>query len=187
MEIYRIVTERCILSPLTNAHVTRVHQLWTGPHVRRYLWDDQVIPVSKTKDILQENVRLFRQQKFGVWGVGRSNADDLIGFAGYWYFRDPPERELLIGFAPEYWGQGLATEVGQALIHFGFAELGFPEVRASTDAPNGAAKRVMEKLNMTFVRRAEDGGLDTLFYTILRDQWRAPDAPYTLTGVTLPS
>ena len=39
-----------------------------------------------------------------------------------------------------------------------------PSLRASTDAANRASVRVLEKTGFRFVRRAEVGGLDTVFY-----------------------
>jgi RimJ/RimL family protein N-acetyltransferase len=43
---------------------------------------------------------------------------------------------------------------------------GIHAVRAATDPPNTASIRVMERLGMTFERRGELNGLDTVFYTL---------------------
>lgn len=186
MTAYQIETDRVLLHPLSAADAAALHRLWTRPHVRRYLWDDVVTPETETTRILQQSTRLFVERGFGLWGVRRRGQRALVGFAGYWYFRDPPERELLIGIAPEHWGKGLAPEVGTALIRFAFEELAFTAVRASTDVPNRASVRVMEKLHMTFERRAEISGLDTVFYALPRTQWHAADAPYRLKKIALP-
>lgn len=141
--------------------------------MRRYLWDDLVIPKATTVQLLQQNSQLFDEHGFGLWGVRLLDDPALIGFAGYWHFRDPPDRELLIGIVPEHWGQGVATEVGATLIRYAFEERGFSVVQASTDVPNRASVHVMEKLGMTLDRRAVVAGLDTLFYTLSRARWHA--------------
>jgi RimJ/RimL family protein N-acetyltransferase len=54
------------------------------------------------------------------------------------------------------------------LVRYGFEELGFSEVWASTDAPNAASARVLEKAGLRFERRAVVNGLATLFYCLPR-------------------
>jgi len=190
---YQIETDRCRLHPLAVADAAALHALWTRPRVRRFLWDDQVIPEAQTIDMLQTSVRLFEAHGFGLWGITMRENDmkqermPLAGFAGYWPFRTPPVDELVIGLAPEHWGQGIATEVGAALIRFAFETVGMSAVHASTDAPNRASVRVVEKLDMTFDRRAEVDGLDTLFYTLPRAQWQADDARYRLKQIERPT
>ena len=157
-----------------------LHRLWTRPGVRRFLWDDRILSERETEEVLRQNVRLFDEAGFGLWGMRLPGSGELAGFAGYWYFRDPPECELVFGVTPERWGQGLAPEAGEALLRIGFEELGFAAVRASTDAPNAASVRVMEKLKMSLERRAEVAGRDSLFYMLPRTRWQPADAPYDL-------
>ena len=68
----------------------------------------------------------------------------------------------------QLWGQGYAREIAQAVIGYCFATLGMPSVRASTDAPNTASIRVLEKLGLEFAGRGLVGALDTVFYEVRR-------------------
>jgi len=81
--------------------------------------------------------------------------------------------ETIFGVAPEHWGEGLAAEAGRALLRYAVEEPGFAEMRGSTDAPDAASVRVMEKRGMRFERRATVGGLDAMFYAITREDWAA--------------
>lgn len=167
--MHDIDTARLRLRPFAAHEAPALHALWTTPDVRRYLWDDRTIPLAETEEIVERSQALFAESRFGLWSI-RPGADDrLVGFGGYWYFRDPPELELLLGLAPDEWGRGYATEAGLALIRYGFDQLGFDDVRGSTDAPNQASVRLMARLGMTFERRAVVGGLDTVFYRVTRD------------------
>jgi len=76
--------------------------------------------------------------------------------------------ELLFGLSPTHWGQGFATEAAEAVIRYAFETLGVTLVHASTDVPNQASVRVMERLGMHFERQATINGLDTLFYRLPR-------------------
>lgn len=161
-------SERCVLHPLTEEHVEALHELWTHWAVRRYLWDDEMIPPEQTAAIVQASEKLFEKKGFGLWGAFDLDSGELIGFCGYWYFHEPPELEILYGVAADRWGQGYATELARVVIERGFEVHGFDRIVGSTDAPNRASARVMEKAGMCFDRRAIAGGRDTLYYVIER-------------------
>lgn len=165
-------TERLRLRPFVPEEADELHALWTQPEVRRHLWDDQVIPPDRTTEILRRSGELFAREGFGLWSIRIEDFPELCGFGGYWYFREPPELELLLGLGPAHWNRGLATEAGVALIRHGFDALGFGEVWGSTDAPNERSIRLMRRLGMEFQRRAEVDGLDTVFFAARRGSWR---------------
>lgn len=161
-------TDRLRLRPLAAADAEALHALWTTPGGRQYLWDGEVIPREQTEDVIRRSQELFEESGLGLWAVLPRDGDDLIGYCGYWFFRDPPELEILYGIAEEKWGRSLAAEAARAMIRYGFESLGFERIVASTDAGNVASVRVMERLGMRFERRATIDGLDTIFYLITR-------------------
>ena len=172
----RIETTRLELRPLTTGDVDDIHRLWIQPDVRKYLWDDEVIPRVRAASVVEESSALFQASGFGVWGMFPRGEETLIGYCGYWFFHDPPQLQLLYGVAPTEWGKGLATEAARALIRYGFEELSFDRIIASADAPNLASLRVMEKAGMSFDKRVFINGLDTVYYTISREEFHAGDS-----------
>lgn len=176
-----LTTTRCLLRPVTAADLDPLHRLWSSAGVRRFLWDDEVIPTGRAAEAIDQSERLFREHRFGVWGawMPAGRADDfasrrpgtpreLRAFTGLWPFREPPEIELVYGVAEPLWGQGVATEIARAVIEHCFGTLDMASVRASTDAANGASIRVLEKLGFARLRRTIAGGLDTVFYELRR-------------------
>lgn len=161
-----VETGRLRLRPVRSDDAAGLHSLWILPEVRRYLWDDQIVPMEQTRSIVERSRELFSSRGFGIWCVDDRLESTLVGFGGFWYFRDPPELELLLGLHPERWHQGLATEAGLALIRHGFGALDFHVIRGSTDAPNEASIRLMARLGMRFDRRETVDGRDTIFYRI---------------------
>jgi len=157
-------TNRLELRPLTPADTEPLHALWTAPGVRQYLWDGEVIPFERSSEVVAESMRLFETVGYGLWAVRLHSGAELVAFGGYWLFHEPPRLELLYGVAEPHWGRGLASEVASALITFGLTRCGFREVLASTDAPNVASIRVLEKLGFQLERRAMAEGRDTLFF-----------------------
>ncbi len=87
----------------------------------------------------------------------------------------PDAAEVGYSVARALWGRGLATEAAEAVIRFGFEELGLARIQATADIRNTASWRVMEKLGMRreaavpMERPAGDGVL----YAVRRDDWRA--------------
>jgi RimJ/RimL family protein N-acetyltransferase len=145
-----------------------LHELWTSPGIRRFLWDDEVIPIERTVAMIEQNQRLFEDMGYGLWGMWPATSQVLSGFCGLWPLRDPPELELVYGTAEPLWGLGHTTDVAQAVIAYCFDSLGMTVIRASTDPPNVASVRVLEKLGFQFVRRQSVAGLDTVFYELHR-------------------
>lgn len=162
-----IETERLLLRPFAEDDVDALHQLWTDPAVRRYLWDDVVIPRSTAEEIVAGSARDFAEHGFGFWALyARDGGEDLMGFCGYRTFEDTDTPELLYGILPRFWGRGYVTEAGHAVIRYGFESCGFERIVGATDTPNQSSVQVMQRLGMVFDARREFHGLDTVFYSL---------------------
>ena len=173
-----ITTARLSLSPMTLDDLEAVHSLWTDPGVRRFLFDDQVIPIEQTESEISDSTGRFAVNGCGLWVARLRDDPTPIGFCGYRPFHDPPQLQLLYGFFPNSWCKGLATEAARAMIRFGFEKLGLDWIDASADTPNVASFRVMEKAGMSYDRRDEVNGLDTISYRLLRANFKPDDSFY---------
>ncbi len=159
-----LTTTRFELRPVTAADTGELHALWITPGVRRFLWDDEIIPLERAEETVSASLALFEQHRFGLWTARLKGTAAICGFTGLWPFRVEREFELLYGVAEPMWGQGYAVEVAQAVLDHCYASLDMPVVRASIDAPNLASARVLEKLGFTLVKRATVEGMDLVFY-----------------------
>jgi [ribosomal protein S5]-alanine N-acetyltransferase len=65
----------------------------------------------------------------------------------------PFPHEAALGFYidPKYWGQGFASEAGQAFIDFGLNELELTRIAATVEEGNDASLHVLQKLGFTIV------------------------------------
>jgi RimJ/RimL family protein N-acetyltransferase len=166
-----IETSRLRLRPFKPEDIGSLEQVWNEPGVRRYLWDDKPVPRETVEGIIKASVELFEKDGYGLWAVVSKYKEELLGFCGFWHFHDPPKLELLFGIATAHWNQGLASEAATAMLRQGFGELAFDRIVASTDAGNEASVAVMRKIGMTFWKREETNGLDTIYYAIFRDDF----------------
>jgi ribosomal-protein-alanine N-acetyltransferase len=172
----RIATTRLRLRPLNRDDLDDLHRLWNEPGVRKYLWDDEAVPRERVESIIENNLASFKAHGFGLWAVLPQTVDELIGFCGFWHFHEPPKLELIFGIRPAQWNRGLATEAATAMLRYGFEELSFPRIEASTDAANQASSRVMEKAGMSFWKRETTNGLDTVYYAISKEAFQRSSA-----------
>ena len=172
MKSFNIETPRLRLRPFMREDADELHQLFVEPGVRKFLWDDEVIPKERAESVIETSITSFETRGFGLWAVSPQAEDTLIGFCGFWLFHDPPQLELLYGLSESYWNKGLATEVARAMLDYGFERLGFERIEASTDAGNAASVSVMQKAGMSFWKRECTNGLDTVYYAATREAFR---------------
>lgn len=173
MQSQVLETRRLRLTPLCAGDADALHRLWTAPGVRRFLWGGRVIPAERTRELIAHSESLHAQSGAGLWGAHLRGEEALMGFAGYWHFHDPAELELIYGVAEEHWGRKLGSELARGMVRYGFEGLGFTEIRATTDAPNIASIRVLERLGFWRERRQTAPGSktpasQTVFYRLTR-------------------
>jgi ribosomal-protein-alanine N-acetyltransferase len=104
-----IHTKRLVLRPWTHQDVDALHALWTAPGVRRYLWDDVIIPRSTVQEIVDSHLATAEHQAIGYWTLHLPDPP-IAGFCGFRPIDGGPEIELLYALDPQHWGKGLATE-----------------------------------------------------------------------------
>jgi RimJ/RimL family protein N-acetyltransferase len=95
----------------------------------------------------------FGANGFGLWALAVRETGEFIGFTGLAvpefeaYFT--PAVEIGWRLAHSAWGNGYATEAGEAALSFGFGEAGLGEVVSFTTVDNRRSRAVMERLGMS--------------------------------------
>ncbi|MEN9221740.1 MAG: GNAT family N-acetyltransferase [Thermostichus sp. BF3_bins_97] len=126
--------------------------LGRGESLRRY-WD-----VRDPWSRLGYGLWMFREQASGAW----------VGYAGLAPRQVEGVERVGLHYAvrAEFWGQGLATEMGSLALQVGFEHLRLPEIGCWTLPENRASQRVMEKLGFTVQRPITYAGLPHLYYQL---------------------
>ena len=168
MGLPTLETERLILRPWSLDDIDALHQIWTDPQVRRYLWDDEMISRKRAAEAVEHGVAAANRNGVGLWCLLPKPASAPAGFCGFRYIDDAPDIELLYGLLPDYWGQGLATEAARAALAYGFDAALFTRVYVRTDVLNHASVRVMERLGMKFERETRLAARPTVIYSLTR-------------------
>lgn len=112
---------------------------------------------AKFQSILEENAK---DPRFGGFALLTASEQ----FAGMAKFSKTAVDELEIGylFAPQYWGQGLGTEIAQFLVKRA-QEIGeTPRLKAIIDPENIASRRILERLKFEVAEKFESKELPGL-------------------------
>lgn len=167
---HTLETERLRLIPFEAHEFDLLHQTFTHPFVREYLWDNEIIPAERTQEILRVNQQHFASERWGLWKILIKSDDTYAGFVGLWLFFGEPQPQLIYGLLPEKTGFGYATEASQAIINFAFQELNYDYLLAAFDTPHNRSRKVCERLQMHRVEEKEMNGRMTTFYRIDKPQ-----------------
>ena len=88
--------------------------------------------------------------------------------------------EISYSVHPDYWGQGIASEIARLLCQFGFEELALERVEATCDPRNSASAAVLKRIGMTYegvLRRTvliRSGWRDSKIHSLIRPEWTPP-------------
>jgi ribosomal-protein-alanine N-acetyltransferase len=134
--------------------------------VRKYLWDDQIIDLKQTQDILLTNEDYFNKNNWGLWKITLNQQAEYVGFVGLWFFFEEPQPQLLYGLLPQWSKQGYATEAAKVITDYAFKELNFTYLLAACNAPHLVSRKVCERLHMQVVTEKEVDGKATAFYRL---------------------
>lgn len=97
-------------------------------------------------------IEIENEKRFGIqyWPMFLKDGGELAGCAGL-RPRDVEQRIFEIGFhvRTQFWGIGLASEAGRAVIDFAFNVLDASSLFAGHNPKNDASRRVLLKLGFT--------------------------------------
>lgn len=147
----KIETERFILRKFTDLDIQDLHVILSDEVVNTYLPWFVSQNVEDTKKFLEE--RIYKEYHTGVsyfYAIESKKTGHVVGYVDVGGI-DLKRKcgELGYGIHKDYWGQGIATEVGMAVIEQLKAD-GFHFIIATHDKNNLGSGRVMQKCGMTY-------------------------------------
>lgn len=106
---------------------------------------------------------------YGVWAVEHQTSQQLMGFSGLLNPYGWPGLEVCWGLAPEYWGNGYATEAVKAAIQWAFQQPDIDRLISLIHPDNHRSIALAERVGESFCE--EIPFLDKTFrvYEIFKD------------------
>lgn len=151
-------TDRLILRLLTHEDLDALYALYRDPEVRKY-FPEGILNYEETREELDWFIDVYyARYGYGLWATIHKESGEFIGRCGLipWTLEGRSEVEVAYMLAKEYWGQGLGTEAAQAILDYGFEQLGLDRLICLIDADNQASIGVAEKIGMRFEKEVID-------------------------------
>ena len=91
----------------------------------------------------------LEQNQTGIWwAISSLNRDTFFGAIGYNnHNAEFKKAELGFWILPEFWKNGVVSEVLPPVCEYGFSEYGLNRIEAQVESENTACKRVMNKFH----------------------------------------
>ena len=159
-------TNRTILKPFEGDESELFHKLSCDSFIRKYLWDDEKISMKVAKDVISRSTRYFKRNGFGIWKIEYIEIDEIIGYAGLWYFFEEEQPQLIYALRENFTKKGIATEVAKRIVHYAFEELNYKYLIASMDEMHHESQKVTSRIGMKLFKREELNEKPTVFYKI---------------------
>ena len=112
---------------------------------------------------------------WGKWLLESRDDATPVGWVELGKLSGPDRDDLQVGYelAPEYWGQGYATEAVSRLLEYAFQTLELDRVAAIARPANAASVRLLDKLGFRRVgRRQGEGRVWCDEYRLTAHEWR---------------
>ena len=158
----KLETERLILRKYTLDDLDAFAALVADPEVMRFSLSGPMKEKEQAKQYFQKRILdHYRHNGYGLYAVIHKADTCLIGTIGLITQNIDGQEWTELGYRlhPKYWGKGLATEAGLALMHYASATLGIDELISIIDPQNTRSLKVAERLGMRFWK-------DAVFHTI---------------------
>jgi len=178
-------TARLRLRRFVEADVERLVELDSDREVMRYISFGEPTPREVyEREIMPRFLAMYEAASpVGYWAAETSDEGTFVGWAHLRPDRiDPGPQELGYRLRREAWGRGYATELGRALVDYGFERIGAGTITARALSANAGSRRVMEKCGLRYEgdfvwpanvvpgrSEAERAGVK---YSLTRRQWQ---------------
>ena len=185
------------MTAVHNNPIVRGEKVWLRPYERDDIEPSlQIINDREIADLVgfsfpigrggsekwyEEEVLKLHGERAFFFVICELGSTDLIGQCGFHELQQGMRAEVGIFLAPEYVGRGYGTDALNALVDFGFGELGLERIGLHVSPGNDRAIRSYEKCGfkhegrMRSFRRRRGKVVDDVLMSIVRPEWEALD------------
>lgn len=167
-------TKRLKIRKFTPDDLPWLIEMRGDPDVYKYLggWERQN-PEAVAKRF-QFYLSCYKKFGFGVCAMEHKETGEMIGSSGLQPLEDTGEIEVGYNLSKRFWRHGFGEECARGWIEYGFETLGLERIVAVAYPENVGSWRIMEKCGMHYECNRKHYGIDCVYYSISRDEYRSP-------------
>jgi len=140
-----IKTERLVLRPLVREDAGAIYLFFSDEETVRY-WN--AFPHQGVEDTAEMIDHIISRERSCYWAIATPTSGAAIGYVGYAGNQGTPA--LVYILAPEYRGQGLATEAIRAAVGYGFDDLKLKRIEAWIHPENIDSIKAAGRVGFTY-------------------------------------
>lgn len=141
-------TKRICLVKLEESHIEPLNLIWGDESVMNLCGGAS--DFSKFHKTIQAYSEQQLNYGLSVYGVMDKEMGELVGTAGFNWYGDLAEIELIYHFRRKSWGLGFAFEAASLCLEIAKNHSSLLRISASADSRNAASLRILEKLGFRF-------------------------------------
>ncbi|MEK5428745.1 GNAT family N-acetyltransferase [Cytobacillus sp. FSL R7-0680] len=139
-----LMTERCVLTPLSMKHLPTMVKLYRNAEVREYLGGIRTI-----EEVKEQMENMLMNLSSSYWIVSDKYTHHHLGFIALTPHHCKADIEVSYQFFPHCWGKGYASETVYEVLMYAFFTLKEQKVVAETQVANKRSCQLLEKLGFT--------------------------------------
>jgi|MGYP002635244019 [ribosomal protein S5]-alanine N-acetyltransferase len=148
-------TQRLYLRPFTAEDLDLLYQLHSNPEVGKSTIDG-IQSLETAQKHLDNFIANQKENGFSQWVVFENKTNKFVGRAGLikraLNKQVGEQIEIRFAFMPEFWGQGIASEVTVALIQFAKEKLKLQKLIAANGLANEKSAHVLIKSDFKHIK-----------------------------------
>jgi RimJ/RimL family protein N-acetyltransferase len=166
-----IVTERLVLVPLTDEHMSHIERLYGDAEIVRGWNRDAYTPEQISDHATERLLGSWRSYGFCQYLICEHSDHVVVGIAGLRPHAGEATGEIGYLFVPEIWGRGYGTEAVDALVEWGFSQLGLARIVAD-GVSNPSSKALLVKTGFSLYAAETVDGVEFASYEVVNDEIR---------------
>jgi ribosomal-protein-alanine N-acetyltransferase len=170
-----LTTPRLILRTAVEQDIPILHaRVFGESDVMRYVFQGEPMTEERTAEVMRKFFT-FGESLTGIAVLAEKTADNIVGFAGLFPSEPLGLTDFEIGFvlARPVWGRGIATEIGEAQLAFGFEKLNCTRLLGLADPRNQPSIHALKKLGLRYLKDVtEPGRANRSVFCIENEAWR---------------
>jgi RimJ/RimL family protein N-acetyltransferase len=138
-------TSRTYIRPFIQEDLDELSQLCTCAEAMHFIPPHFSPETREQVDTrLQKYLDHYEEHGISIGHVA-NNEGKFMGRAGFYFIPEVNQYEIAYSLLPEYWGQGLATEICSALLDYAYNTLNLDKVCARVTPGHTASENVLAK------------------------------------------
>ncbi|SDN46426.1 ribosomal-protein-alanine N-acetyltransferase [Psychrobacillus sp. OK028] len=147
----KLETERFFLRQIEASDAKEVFRYFSKDEVTKYYDLNTFKDIKEAKVLIKNWQRRYHKKEGFRWGIALKQDNKIIGSCGYHNWeKEHFKAEVGFEVTPEFWRQGVMTEVLQPILRYGFDTMELNRIEALYDPENVASQNTLANAGFVY-------------------------------------